>query len=147
MPKKHIPHITCEHLLTLHGAKGERSHVIVDLRERNEYEAGHIKDSLNVPRKELETNIANLLPDKAKKVIVIVGPTQEEDIHEVHDILNELGYGDVEFLAGGIDRFCEIAPLEIEELGESTPEERGGGNVGDEDAQIDPEGHDNEPLF
>lgn len=151
MPKKHIPRITCEHLLSLHekrGKKEQRTHVVVDLRDRGEYEAGHIKDSLNVPRKEIETNIETFLPDKSKKVVVIIGPTQEDDIHEVHDVLNELGYADVEFLAGGIDRFCEIAPLEIEEeILETTPEERGGGNVGDEDAQIDPESNDNEPLF
>ena len=147
MPKKPIPHITCEHFLSLHEAE-QKAHVVVDLRDHVEFEAGHIKDSVNVPHKELETNIENLVADKSKKVVVIVGPTQEEEIHIIHDILDELGYKDVEFLAGGIDRFCEIAPLEIEEeLFETTPEERGGGNVGDEDAQIDPESHDNEPQF
>ncbi len=147
MSKKQIPHITCEHFLALHGQE-ERQHVVVDLRDRIEFEAGHIKNSVNVPHKELETNIENLIADKSKKVIVIVGPTQEEEIHTIHDILDELGYKNVEFLAGGIDRFCELAPLEIEEeLLEMTPEERGGSNVGDEDAQIDPEASDNEPLF
>lgn len=147
MPNKNVPHITCEHLLTLHAME-QRPHVVVDLRDRLEWESGHIKGSLNIPRKEIETNIETLLSDKTKKVVVIVGPTQEDDIHEVHNILDALGYKDVEFLAGGIDRFCELAPLEIEEeLLEMTPEERGGGNVGDEDAQIDPEASDNEPLF
>lgn len=145
MPKQQLPHITCEHLLDLHG-KDKREHVVVDVRERADFEAGHIKDSLNVPRKELESNIENLMPDKGKRIVVIVGPTQEEDMHEVHDTLKDLGYGSVEFLAGGIDRFCEIAPIEIEEgLLETTPEERG--FTGDEATEIDPESHDNEPLF
>ena len=100
MSKKQIPHITCEHFLALHGQE-ERQHVVVDLRDRIEFEAGHIKNSVNVPHKELETNIENLIADKSKKVIVIVGPTQEEEIHTIHDILDELGYKNVEFLAGG----------------------------------------------
>lgn len=146
MPKREIPHITCDHLVTLHG-KPEKEHVVVDLRDRIEYEAGHIKDSLNVPIKELETNIETVLPEKKKKVVVVVGPTQEADVHEVQDILNELGYSDVEFLNGGFDRWCEIAPLEIEEgLLEMTPEEEGAiGRAGEREDE-DPREND-EPLY
>lgn len=146
MPKREIPHITCEHLYELHG-KEEKEHVVIDLRDRLEFEAGHIKDSLNIPIKELETNVETLVPTKSHKVVVIVGPTQEADVHEVQDILNELGYDKVEFLNGGFDRWCEIAPLEIEEgLLEMTPEEEGAiGRQGEREDE-DPRETD-EPLY
>jgi rhodanese-related sulfurtransferase len=144
--KKDISHITCEHLLGLRT--GEKEHVVLDVRDRLEYESGHIKDSLNIPRKELATNIANLLPEKGHKVVVVVGPTDEGDITAVHATLTDLGYGDVEFLAGGFDRFCEIAPLEIEpELLEQTPEEAGFTDRDAGEDEIDPHQSQDEPLL
>ncbi|MEY4723826.1 MAG: molybdopterin synthase sulfurylase MoeB [Candidatus Parcubacteria bacterium] len=148
MAKREIPHVTCEHLYDLHTAEGEeKPHVVIDLRDRLEFEAGHIKDSLNVPRKELETNIETFLPNKDKRVIVIVGPTQEGDVHEVQDILNEMGYAKVEFLNGGFDRWCEIAPLEIEEgILELTPEE-GHDHSSKADHEDEDSRENDEPLY
>ncbi len=146
-PKQGVPHITCEHLLKLHGAE-KREHVILDLRDRLEFEAGHIKDSLNIPKRELETNIENLLPHKDKRVIVIVGPTGEADIASIHASLDTLGYRNVEFLAGGFDQWCEIAPLEIEpDLLDATPEEQGftGHEPGEED--LDPHAEEDQPIM
>lgn len=147
MTDQGIPHITCEHLLKLHGNE-KKEHVVLDLRDRLEYESGHIKDSLNIPRRELETNIGNLLPNKDQRVIAIVGPTQEGDLKAIKDSLASLGYGNVEFLAGGFDQWCEIAPLEIEpDLLEQTPEEAGftGHEPGEE--TLDPHTEGDEPIL
>jgi len=145
MERAPVPHITCEHLQTL-SKKGQHEHVIVDLRAPLAFESGHIKGSLNVPRKELETNIANLVPETGKRVIVVVGATHEDDIEAIHQTLGKLGYDKVEFLAGGFDAWCEIAPLDVNELaGEETPEEEG--FTGEELSHIDPEESDNEPLY
>ncbi len=38
--------------------------VIVDVRSRNEYSVGHIKNSLNIPVDELEKNLSELSKDK-----------------------------------------------------------------------------------
>lgn len=142
-----IPHITCEHLLKLHGRE-KKEHIVLDLRDRLEYESGHIKDSLNIPKRELETNIETLLPHKDKRVIVIVGPTQEADIKEINDSLAALGYVNVEFLAGGFDQWCEIAPLEIEpDLLESTPEEQGFTGHVLEEGEAEPGHQDDEPIL
>ncbi|MFA6603287.1 MAG: rhodanese-like domain-containing protein [Patescibacteria group bacterium] len=136
--------ITCEHLQKLRT--GELEHIVLDVRDEADFETGHITDSIHVPARELETNLPNLLTNKERKVVVVVGPTQEAEIERLHEQLAGLGYSNVEFLAGGIDRWCEIAPLEIEpELVELTPEESG--FVGDELNEIDPEGKDNEPLM
>ncbi len=147
-PPEGIPHITCEHLLKLHG-KTDKEHVVLDVRDRGEFEAGHIKDSLNIPRRELATNIENLIPDKGRKVVVIVGPTLEPEIEAIHATLKDMGYANAEFLAGGFDEWCELAPLEIEpDLLEQTPEEAGfTGHALEEPEEGDPDHQDDEPLM
>jgi rhodanese-related sulfurtransferase len=148
MNTPHIPHITCQHLLELHEKPAdEREHIIIDVRDLTDYETGHIEGALHIPRREL-VNLESLVPEKDKKVIVVVGPTHEKEIHVIHDELKELGYNNTEFLAGGIDKWCEIADVEVSDvLGEPrTPEEMG--IVGDEHSgEIDPEKDDNEPLY
>lgn len=142
-----ISRITCAHLASLQ-AKKEKEHMVVDLRDVIEYESGHIKGSVNCPRREIETNLPSLIPDTAKKIIVIVGPTQEKEIESVQATLMELGYGDVEFLAEGFDEFCEIAPLEIEpDLVELTPEEEGVVGAGEDAEPNDPHVEEDEPLL
>lgn len=138
-----IPHITCEHFLKLQQTP-EKEHVVLDIRDNADFDTGHILGSLHIPHKELDVNIHTLIPEKNKKVIVIVGPTQEQDIEKVHAQLVALGYTNVEFLAGGFDKYCDIAPVEIEpELLLGTPEEKG--FTGDDLVDIDPK--DNEPQF
>jgi rhodanese-related sulfurtransferase len=141
-----IPHVTCEHLLKLHG-QDVKEHVVVDVRDTLEFEAGHIKDSLNVPKKELETNLETLVPNKDQRVIVIVGPTQEADLRAIHDSLVAGGYAHVEFLTGGFDQWCEIAPLEIEpDLVELTPEESGFVGHGPGEEPLDPHAEEDESI-
>lgn len=128
--------------------KKEKEHVVVDLRDVLEYEAGHIKGSVNCPQKEIETNLPSLVPDMRKKVMVIVGPTQEKDLDAVDSTLIGLGYGNVEYLAGGFDEFCEIAPLEVEpDLVDLTPEEEGAVGVSEDAEPLDPHVEEDEPLL
>ena len=142
-----IPHITCEHFLEIHRSK-EKEHIIVDIRDNAEFDAGHLRDSLHVPHHELATNIETLVPEKTRRVIVIIGPTQEKEIEAVHVKLVELGYTNVEFLAGGFDQFCEIAPVELEpDLIELTPEESGAVGRGQDEEDLDPHTQDNQPLL
>lgn len=145
--KSSVKRITCEHLLQIEKQPADnKAHVVVDIRDLPEYETGHIAGSLHVPRRELTDNLPNLVPDKDKRVVVILGPTDEEEIEDVHDKLIDAGYKNVEYLAGGIDRYCEIADVELDDvLGEMTDEERLAAGHGE--ADIDPEGHDNEPLY
>ena len=65
---------------------------------------GHIAGSLHVPQKELEANIVNLVTDREKKVVVVVGATQGAEIESIHESLSGLGYKNIEFLTGGFGR-------------------------------------------
>ncbi|MBN1585093.1 hypothetical protein JW899_01865 [Candidatus Uhrbacteria bacterium] len=144
MSEQGIPHITCEHLQSLKD--GDMEHVVVDLRDFNEYESGHIRGAKSCPRRELADNIETVVPDRKHKVVVIIGPVHEPEIESIHRELREMGYENIEFLAGGFDRWCEIAPMEIEpELLEMTPEEEG--FVGDELTDVDPEKSNDEPMY
>ena len=141
-----VPHITCKHLLDLHGRE-RKEHIVVDLRDVVEYDAGHIKGSVNIPRKELSSNIHTLVPEKEKRVIAIVGLTDPNELTKIKSELAELGYGNVEFLAGGFDEWCEIAPLEVEpELLEMTPEEEGAVGRGLESEEENPN-DENQPMY
>ncbi len=147
MPDKEIPHITCEHLKKIRG-EGGPDHAVVDVRDTLEYDAGHIEGSHNIPRKELKSNIESVIPHKSHKVIVVVGPTLEGEIEHIHDELTGMGYEEVEFLAGGFDRWCEISLPSVDEVtGEATPEELGMRGDGSADYEGEDPEEDNEPLY
>lgn len=139
-----VKRVDCHHLKTLR--RDDLPHVVLDVRDVLEFESGHIAKSVNCPRRELQTNLENLIPDKAKRVVVIAGPTEEAEIEAIREELEGLGYKNAEFLAGGFDAWCEIAPLEVEpDLTEMTPEEEGA--VGDKITDIDPEEKESEPIY
>lgn len=142
-------HVTCEHLFSIHNGKDpeNREHVIIDMRERSEFESGHIEGSHHVPHREME-NVESLVPEKSQKVIVVLGPTQEKEMEKINAQLHEMGYGNAEFLAGGIDSWCEIADVELGDVlnGDTTPEERGMVDP-EHSSQIDPDNGNNDPLY
>jgi rhodanese-related sulfurtransferase len=140
-------HITCEHLLDLHSVPADdREHVVVDLRDETDWEVGHIKDSVHLPHKELH-NLESLVPEKDKRVIVVLGPTQQKDLDHTHAVLAEMGYANVEFLKDGIDRWCEIADVEVKDVlaNDLTPEETG--MTGDGSDEIGKESTDSDPMY
>ena len=147
MSQPNIKRVTCEHLVELEKAPdGQKEHIVIDIRDLTDYETGHIEGSVHVPKRELTDNLHSLVPDKTKnkRVIVILGPTDETEIESVHERLEKAGFTNVEYLAGGIDRYCEIADITLDDLdveAESTHVH------GEHDDEIDPEGHDNEPLY
>ncbi|MFH2063306.1 MAG: rhodanese-like domain-containing protein [bacterium] len=149
MEKDSIPHITCEHLQKIKSEPEGNMHLVVDLRDPLEYDAGHIEGSKNIPRRELVSNIQSVVPDKTHRVIVVVGPTLESEIQSIHEDLTGLGYSQVEFLSGGFDRWCEISMPSVDDVLDDTgSEEVGSSSVEDEDPY---EGEDleeeNEPLM
>ncbi len=81
---------------------------------------------------------------------MIVGPTQEDELKTIHESLTTLGYSSSEFLAGGFDQWCELAPLEVEAgLTDLTPEEEGfvGNHEPGNDDDLDPKRDENDPLY
>jgi molybdopterin/thiamine biosynthesis adenylyltransferase/rhodanese-related sulfurtransferase len=73
--------------------------VLLDVRERDEYEQGIIPGAVHVPRGNLESRIDNAAPDRAAPVIIYCAVGNRSAY--AAKTLGELGYRDVASLSGG----------------------------------------------
>jgi molybdopterin/thiamine biosynthesis adenylyltransferase/rhodanese-related sulfurtransferase len=73
--------------------------VVVDVREQDEWDEGHIAGAVHVPRGHLESRIERLAPDAARPVVVYCSAGNRSAF--AAKTLTELGYEDVVSLAGG----------------------------------------------
>jgi molybdopterin/thiamine biosynthesis adenylyltransferase/rhodanese-related sulfurtransferase len=73
--------------------------VVVDVREQDEWDEGHIPGAVHVPRGHLESRIERLAPDAARPVVVYCSAGNRSAF--AAKTLAELGYEDVVSLAGG----------------------------------------------
>jgi molybdopterin/thiamine biosynthesis adenylyltransferase/rhodanese-related sulfurtransferase len=73
--------------------------VIVDVREQDEWDEGHIAGAVHVPRGHLESRIERLAPDTTRPMIVYCSAGNRSAF--AAKTLAELGYDDVASLAGG----------------------------------------------
>jgi molybdopterin/thiamine biosynthesis adenylyltransferase/rhodanese-related sulfurtransferase len=77
----------------------EREYVLVDVREREEWDEGHIPGAMHVPRGHLESRIEQAAPDKSRPVVVYCAGGNRSAF--ATKTLEELGYERVMSLAGG----------------------------------------------
>ena len=73
--------------------------VVVDVREQDEWDEGHIPGAVHVPRGHLESRIERLAPDPSRPVVVYCSAGNRSVF--AAKTLGELGYEDVVSLAGG----------------------------------------------
>jgi sulfur-carrier protein adenylyltransferase/sulfurtransferase len=73
--------------------------VVVDVREQDEWDEGHIPGAVHVPRGHLESRIERLAPDTARPVVVYCSAGNRSAF--AAKTLTDLGYQDVVSLAGG----------------------------------------------
>jgi sulfur-carrier protein adenylyltransferase/sulfurtransferase len=85
--------------------------VLVDVREIEEFEAGHIPGAVHVPRSYLESRIENAVPDRDAHVVLYCA-SGNRSAWGAHALKELLGYEHVESMKGGItlwkDRGYEI---------------------------------------
>jgi molybdopterin/thiamine biosynthesis adenylyltransferase/rhodanese-related sulfurtransferase len=78
----------------------ERGRVaVVDVRERDEWDEGHLPGAVHVPRGHLESRIESTVPDKSRPVLVYCAAGNRSAF--AAKTLEELGYEHVVSLAGG----------------------------------------------
>ena len=77
----------------------ENSVAVVDVRERDEWDEGHLPQAVHVPRGNLESRIERAVPDKSSKVLVYCAAGNRSAF--AAKTLEELGYENVVSLAGG----------------------------------------------
>lgn len=83
----------------VHGAGGEPPPVLVDIRERDEYEQGFIGKAEWIPRGFLELKIEDLVPERDREVILYCAGGTRSAL--AARSLQELGYTRVTSMAGG----------------------------------------------
>jgi len=84
---------------------------IVDVRETEEFTAGHLPGAKHVPRSYLETRIEGVVPDRATQIILYC-QSGNRSAYAARTLTEELGYEHVRSMTGGItlwkDRGYEV---------------------------------------
>ena len=78
-------------------------HLLLDVREPDEYEQGAIPNSLHIPRGNLESNVENRVTDRDQPMVVMCAGGVRSAF--AADTLQQLGYTDVVSMEGGFNRW------------------------------------------
>ncbi len=85
--------------------------VVVDCRETEELSAGILPGAVHIPRSYLETRFESVVPDRSQRVIIYCA-SGVRSAFGAHTLMAEMGYEDVESMAGGFtlwkDRGYEV---------------------------------------
>ena len=79
----------------------DEEHIILDTREQDEYNQGHIKGAILIPYTEIENKASDMLPDKDKLILVYCRSGRRSKI--AAETLSKLGYANVKEFGGIID--------------------------------------------
>jgi phage shock protein E len=77
--------------------------VLIDVRDEEEFNAGHIDGAVHVPRGTLEDRIAEVVPDRQTPIVTYCGGGNRGAL--AADTLQDLGYQDVRSIAGGMANY------------------------------------------
>jgi molybdopterin/thiamine biosynthesis adenylyltransferase/rhodanese-related sulfurtransferase len=84
---------------------------VIDVRETEEYAAGHLPGAKHVPRSYLESRIEGVVPDRSTQVILYCA-SGNRSAYSARTLTEELGYEHVRSMTGGIalwkDRGYEV---------------------------------------
>ena len=81
-------------------------HIILDAREQDEFDEGHIPGAILIPYTEIENKAIELLPDKDKLILVYCRSGRRSKI--AAEALSKLGYTNVKEFGGIIDWPYEV---------------------------------------
>src|SRR5438067_4997061 len=74
--------------------------VVVDVREAEEFGAGHLPGAKHVPKSYLETRIEGVVPDRSQHVILYCA-SGNRSVWATRTLIEDLGYENVEHMIGG----------------------------------------------
>ena len=81
-------------------------HIILDTREQDEFDEGHIPGAILIPYTEIENKAEEMLPDKDKLILVYCRSGRRSKI--AAESLTKLGYTNVKEFGGIIDWPYEV---------------------------------------
>ena len=80
--------------------------IVLDIRDKEEHDAGHIEGSLNISRGKLEMLVESMIPDLDTSIICYCNAFNRGALSA--DTLRSLGYSNVRFLAGGLNAYRKL---------------------------------------
>ena len=80
--------------------------VILDVREQDEFDEGHIPGAILLPYTEIESKAETMLPDKDKQILVYCRSGRRSKI--AAEVLVKLGYTNIKEFGGIIDWPYEV---------------------------------------
>ncbi len=95
---------------------------VVDVREADEYGAGHLPGAKHVPRSYLESRIEGVVPDRSTQVILYCA-SGNRSAYGARTLRDELGYEHVRSMTGGITLWKDRG-YEVQVPRSLTPEQR-----------------------
>ena len=99
--KAEIEEIEAPDALALLGS--DEPPLLLDVRERDEWEEGHLPRAVHVPRGSLESRVEQALPDRGRPIVVYCAVGARSAF--AARTLGELGYENVTSLAGGFSEW------------------------------------------
>ena len=84
----------------------EEGYIILDVREQDEYDAGHIPGAILIPYTQNEEKANEMLPDKEQLILVYCRSGRRSKI--AADALAELGYTNIKEFGGILDWPYEV---------------------------------------
>src|SRR5213593_3307874 len=96
--RKDVPEITPQQVNDLLTNNG-KSHVLLDVRESDEWRQGHLEGALPLPRGFLEIKVETAIPDKNAPIIAYCAGGVRSLL--AAKIMREMGYQNVSSMAGG----------------------------------------------
>jgi rhodanese-related sulfurtransferase len=96
--KTRIPEVSAEEVKQRLDEEG-RDWVLIDVREQDEYRAGHLPRAIGCGRGILEYHIAELVPDTGKEIVLYCRGGHRSALSA--DSLREMGYTNVHSMRGG----------------------------------------------
>lgn len=95
--------ITCEEYKAIQ-ASGE-DHIVLDVREHDEWNAGHIEGAVHLPLGLIPLSIHTVLPDKDARIITCCRTGGRSG--QACQLLEKMGYTNITNLDGGYLGYCE----------------------------------------
>jgi adenylyltransferase/sulfurtransferase len=96
--RKDVPELSAQQVNELLTNNG-KSHVVIDVRESDEWRQGHLEGAVPLPRGFLEIKVETAIPDKQTPIIAYCAGGTRSLL--AGKILKEMGYRDVTSMSGG----------------------------------------------
>lgn len=81
--------------------------IALDIRDREEHDAGHIPGSLHISRGKLEMNVEAALPDLDQTILCYCNAFNRGALSAA--TLQDMGYKNAKFIAGGLNEYRKLA--------------------------------------